>query len=360
MKIHMYENDPRFKMDPNFLNNCGSFSVIIHNLNNELKLRGLYADIESADWVGFATGLDLNFYPNLKPNQKRFVIGVWESNVLPDYLFQARKALEGPNYKFLALSKQYADLMDSYGFGSTPIVDIGVGDFWDRSKPQLRFQKDEVFKILSVTANNFRSGIDTIVNAFIDLSSLFGKSKYELIIKDTEERNNRLKEICGELRQNDYQINYICERWDNQKLKQLMEESHLLCYLVSCTSGGLPILNAARLKLPCIVGDFSPVNLYPSSAAIRSFQFPISEFKNVLTSETERGSWGLPYTFPPNWIDENKALLNVCGHGEVALKIEQIYNNYAYYARKAEKNYQEVKQNWSWSNSCDQLLEALK
>lgn len=191
MKVHFWDNDPAQFTRLNYEYNRGSFATVSAGLNKELKIRGLYAELNDADIIGFPTGIGLEEFRAAFPNKKKAILGVWESSELPQYIIDFRRQNESEDFKFLAFSKQYQEICKKAGFANTPIVDAGVDlDFWKRSTPHKKIDK---FKILSLTSCNFRSSIDQLIVAFINLD----KDKYSLTIKDTDERNGKLPIICN-------------------------------------------------------------------------------------------------------------------------------------------------------------------
>lgn len=357
--IHLFEDDARAKTDPTFPVNCGSFSKIHLNLNKELKKLGFYSEEGIAEWHGFSTGLGLDF-GNTKWN--RFAISVWETSVLPDRFinFRAFYCREGDfKYRFFGLSKQVSDLWKSYGFTNTPIINIGVdADFWNPNldkgvglPPVLEnaFKTDK-FKILSVTALNFRSGINSLLEAFGKLD----KNKYRLIIKNTEDRAYKIPHIIEDMRGNGYDIHYCCERLNDHQIKRCYNLSNLLCYNVLNTSGSLPLLEAAACGLPSLAGDFCPTNIYPSTDVVRVMSSTIAECKQELTE-----MWGLPYTFPEGFIDESKALLYKLDIDDFCDKIENVCKDYPFYKSEAINEIPEVKYLWSWEKSARDLIREL-
>jgi glycosyltransferase involved in cell wall biosynthesis len=356
MKIRMHENDPRYYNEPfeQFVNNCGSFSTIIHQLNKAFERMGVLARSEAeADFVGFSSGLDLNFYPEAK---RRFLIHVWESNILPQYFIDSRKAL-GENYTFFGLSEQISNLWRSNGF-PTETIDLGVdAEFW---KPDPQTPKNEKFTFLSVTACNFRSGVNHLISAYSILCAHNEEFKNgtKLIIKNTEERAIGIPEFLREMKDFGWDVEYILERQTNQQLRELYNRSHALVYIPTNTSGGIPILEAAAMELLCLVPDYSPTNLYPFTAVVPTVEMPISVVKDFLTKNIL-----LPYTFPPSLVDENKATLNMLNDDLVAGALmvmfldHQTGNNF--YARQAKANRQKVIQDWTWDKSAEKIVKYL-
>lgn len=353
MKIFAYESDPR-QFDSDFRLNHGSFSTIHFGLNDELKKLNLYAPLEEADWIVFATGIDVNFLPHIT-NKNKLLINVWETNELPDYLLQARKVLEGPNYVWAGLSPQVSYAYRKYGFLQTPVINIGVDtDFWQRERKFDYNEKFDKFKLLTTLSCNWRSGINHVINTLIKLNEKF-PNVYSLTIKDTEDRNEKLPVICRDLRAAGIDVTYECRRANNIELKNLMLSHHLCLPLNTCTSAGLNFLECAALKLPHLSPDYCPCNIYPYSEKVKTSRASISKVKDELTR-----TWGLPYTFPQNWIDESKAELNWIDEQNLFDKIELVRNNYRYFQGLAEDNRERVKKDWTWKNSCEQLIKIIE
>ncbi len=354
MKIFAFENDPRHLTDPTFKDNHGSFSTIHFGLNDELKKLNLFAPLEDADWIVFATGIDVNFLPHIT-NKKKLLINVWETNELPDYLLQARKVLESPNFIWAGLSPQVSFAYRQKGFLQTPVVNIGVdSDFWQREKRFDYNERFDKFKLLTTLSCNWRSGINHIISAFIKLNDKFPK-KYSLTIKDTEDRNEKLPVICKDLRAAGLDVTYECRRANNRELKELMTSHHLSLPLNICTSAGLNFLECAALKLPHLSPDYCPCNIYPYSEKVNTKRVAISKVKDELVH-----IWGLPYTFPPGWLNEDKAEINQIDEVNLFDKIELVRNNYRYFQGLAEDNRERVVKNWSWKNSCEQLIKIIE
>lgn len=347
MKIFPVDDDRRLEFDPNYRTNCGSFAQITFGIGDELKKLDMLGTGEDADWVFFCSGLKWNFEFQEK---KRILINVWESNILPGILPVFRKRLESENYKIFGLSEQISQVWRDYGF-PTKTVDIGTDPtFW---RPNLHVGRHPKFTVLSTTSCNFRSGINLTINAFF---RAWQKDKdMRLIIKNTDERATKLPEIIDDLKRHGVDVQYICERQSIYQIRELMAESHLLAYNPIHTSAGLPILEAAAMELPCIVGDYSPTNLYPSVETIAHKLKPISEVKSELCDK-----WGLPYTFSGLGIDENQALVHWHDVDDFANKILTIKNNYSnIYLERAKECRKKVLERWTWKHSTQQLINNL-
>lgn len=346
MKIIMYEDDVR-KNNPDFIYNHGSFSTIILNINKELHKLGLLAKNEiDADIVGFSSGLKLDFGFN---DKKRFLIGVNETNIIPDYIVNERKRLEtAGNYKYFGLSKQISDIWNTNYNSPTETIDIGVDtEFWKRQKPRLT---NDIFTIISVTAGNFRSGLPYLISACDSIASMGNRIK--LIIKDTDERNTKLRDIINSIYKPRFDIYYICQRWDDQKVRDFYEYADLLVYSPINTSAGIPILESAAMELPCLVPDYCPTNIYPTSELIETKQISIKSIKNVMCN-----IWSLPYTFLP--LDESKAMMHEPDLDSMIENILKIKNNYDFYVKKAGENRKLIEENWTWKNSTNKLVKLL-
>lgn len=349
MKIFCYDDDPRLKSEglEAYSKNSGSFAVITNNLNKELKRLKLLGTEEETDVVGFASGLrwDFGF-----PDKHRFLINVWETNVLPALLVQLRKRLEGDKYKVFGLSEQISQVWRDYGF-PTETIDIGCDtDFW---APQTNISKPDKFTIISTVSCNFRSGITHLLQAF-DMASEFDNDM-RLIVKNTDSRAEKVPLLIKALKLHGKDVEYICERHDIYKIRELMAKSHLMVYPVINTSAGLPILEASAMELPVMVGDFCPVNLYPVCETVSCESYPISELKQTLVSLA-----GLPYTFPEGWIDETKAEMHWPNIVEMSKKILKVKKDYDIYKKKAIACRKEVLNRWTWKHSCEQLLKNIK
>jgi glycosyltransferase involved in cell wall biosynthesis len=176
-----------------------------------------------------------------------------------------------------------------------------------------------------------------------------------LLIKNTDERATFLPEIVKQLRAQGLDIDYILDRTTNIELRELMAKCHVLAYNPIHTSAGLPILEAAAMELPTIVGDYSPTNIYPSVEKIKCMQVPIAQVKEGLC----RG-WGLPYTFAGLGVDEKNSLMNWMDVDDYANKLLTIKNNYDnIYINKGKECRQQVLNGWTWAHSCRQLLNNL-
>lgn len=348
MSIFLYDDDPRLKLEglEQYSKNSGSFAVITNNLNKELAKLGLLGSEEASDWIGFASGLKWGFGFG---DRKRFLINVWESNILPELLLRMRPNFEHNNYKVFGLSKQISDVWQSYGY-ETPIVDIGCDtEFW-KPQPVKKFAK---FTILSTTAANFRSGIPHLITAYKAIWAS-GIRDIKLVIKNTDERAYRLPNIIKDMQDVGMDVSYLCERENIEQIRELMASCHLLCYNVLGTSAGLPILEAASMELPCLVTDASPTNIYPSCGKIKCTEKSIAEYKSFLCD-----TWGLPYNFAGLGVDEEKAMLNWLDISDFTEKILDAYHNYDKYIEKAKECRKQVLERWTWSHSCNQLLNNL-
>lgn len=348
MRIHCYDDDPRLAIEglEAYSRNSGSFAVITNNLNKELEKRNLFSSTRDADIVGFASGLKWDFGFESK---QRFLINVWETNVLPEYLLQTRKRLELGNYKVFGLSEQISKVWREHGF-PTETVDIGCDtDFW-APQPIPQFDK---FTILSTVSCNFRSGITHLLHAFFQ-AHVNGGGNIKLIIKNTDERATKLPDIIKKFVGLGLDIEYICKRMDVYEVRELMARCHLMSYPVINTSAGLPILEAGAMELPIMVNDFCPVNLYPVCETVKCEPAPISEIKEFLVQQA-----GLPYTFPSGWIDETKALMYWPNVEDFGTKILKVKKEYDIYKKKAKDCRQEIINRWTWKHSCDQLIKNL-
>ncbi len=347
MKIFPVDDDQRLHSDPNYRINCGSFAQITFGIGDELAKLGMLGSEQYCDCAFFASGLkwDFGFV-----NRRRALINVWESNVLPDILINFRRQLESSRYKVFGLSEQISQVWRDYGF-PTKTVDIGCNpDFWRPNEPIQRLAK---FTILSTTSCNFRSGINFTIEAF--LKACETDSNIRLIIKNTDERATKLPHIVAKLQKRGYDVEYICARRDIYRLRELMSQCHLLAYNPIHTSAGLPIVEAAAMELPCIVGDYSPTNLYPSVEKVKWQYKTIAEVKEHLC-----GEWGLPYTFAGLGIDENKALVHWLDVDDFANKILTIKQNYGnIYLQKVKECRNKILNRWTWAHSTQQLLTNL-
>lgn len=341
MRVQLYDNDPRLHSDPEYFSKMGSFAQIIHGINRELKKNDLFGD----EWIGISNSLDYDFGFR---DKKRFHIGVWESTQLPEYLIKCRRMLENENFRFLGLSKQVSDLWLEYGF-KTEIVDIGADpDYWIKDESIKKFDK---FTILSLTSCNFRSGIPHTIEAFKLASESID---CRLIVKNTDTRNEVIPRYIQSLKDQGYDIEYICDFQSSNQVRELMRKSHLLCYNPIMTSAGLPIVEAAAVELPCLVGNYCPTNIYPCSDKLNCLKTPIQYVKELLCNR-----WGLPYTFPPNFINEETASVFWFNSEEMAYKIVNIKENYEKYLTLAAQNRREVLNRWTWKHSMEQLVEIL-
>jgi glycosyltransferase involved in cell wall biosynthesis len=339
--IHCFDDDSR-KNDADYFYNKGSFAQITDNLNLELKKLRLFASENEADTIGFASGIKVDFGFQ---DRKRFLIHVFETTVLPDWL---RKWRQDTNTQVFGLSQQVADLWEKYNF-KTPIVDIGVDtEYW---KPDENIKKFDKFTILSTTALNFRSGINYTIDAFCTLWQ--HDKDIRLIVKNTDERASRVLKIIEALKSKGMDIEYICERMDSHKVKELMQKSHLLAYNPT-TSAGLPVLEAASLQLPCIVANCSPTSIYPTVAQVECDLVDIKSQKETLLNW-----WGLPYTFAGLGLDESKAQIYKLDVLDFAKKVLHIKRNYDIYKDRAKDCRQQVLNRWTWTHSCQQLLKNL-
>lgn len=348
MKIFCYDDDPRLKSEglEAYSRNSGSFAVVTNGLNKELAKLGLLGTEEDADIVGFASGLGWDF--GFK-DRKRFLINVWETNILPERLLRERYVLEGDNYQVFGLSEQISQVWRDYDF-PTETVDIGCDtDFW---APQ-DIKRNSKFTILCTASCNFRSGIYDLLYSF-SLAYLKDKDM-RLIIKNTDERARRLPQLIKTMQERGYDVEYICERQDVYQVRELMAKCHLMSYPVINTSAGLPILESGAMELPVIVNDFCPVNLYPVCEKVKVEPKTIAEMKHTLI---EHG--GLPYTFPEGWIDETKAFVYWPNFEDFSEKILKIKNSYDIYSQRAKDCRKEVIKRWTWAHSCQQLLNNLK
>lgn len=341
-KIFLYDDDPR-RFDADYFYNKGSFAQITDGLNAELQKRGLLGDEKTATNIGFASGLKLEFGFR---DKHRHLVHVWETSVLPDLFLEWRAHTTTTVF---GLSKQIADLWDSYGF-CTDIVDIGVDpDFWH---PLPEIPKFEKFTFLSVTSCNFRSGIPELLTAFNQ--AFAGCRDVRLIIKNTDERARKLPDIIQTMRGKGLDIIYDCRRVDAIELRNLMAQSHALVYAPIQTSGGIPITEAGALGLPVLTCDYCPTNIYPTCAKIQCQDKPISEIKKFVVEDC-----GLPYTFPEGMIDETQALMHIPDITDFATQLDSIKRNYDQIQQQAIEVRKEILRKWTWSHSCDQLLEGL-
>lgn len=347
VKIFPVDDDQRLITDPNYRNNCGSFAQITFGIGDELAKLEKLGTADDCDLAFFASGIKWDFGFE---NKRRAIINVWESNVLPEILVSFRHRLESSNYKVFGLSEQISQVWRDYGF-PTETVDIGCNpEFW---KPMPEIKKFSKFTILSTTSCNFRSGINFTINAFF---RAWDKDKdIKLIIKNTDERATDLPNVVKKLREYGCDIEYICERQTNTQMRELMASCHVLAYNPIHTSAGLPIIEAAAMELPCIVGDYSPTNLYPSVEKIKWEYKTIAQVKEVLID-----MWHLPYTFAGLGINENKALVHWLDPEDFANKLLTIKYNYDnIYINKAAECRKQVLERWTWKHSCQQLLNNI-
>lgn len=346
MKIILQEDDPRYYSEGEeaFLQNCGSFSYIIHNLNKSLRKLGHGAKNESeADIVGFASGLKLDFGFS---NKNRFLIHVWETNVLPEFFLNFRRST--PNYTFFGLSDQITNVWNSYGF-PTETLDLGVDtEFWKEDKSVEKFPE---FTITSVTSCNFRSGIISLIDAF----KIFcdnKKIKAKLIIKNTDDRDEGIKKIIKDCI--DYfglNIEYVRERQSSSQIRELYRKSHVLVYTPNNTSGGIPILECGACQTPVIVSDYCPTNLYPNAGKVKCMQLSLREFRQFYSK------CNLPYTFPEGWVNEDEAKMYIPDCFDLANHLIDVHNYYQNYEEKSISIAQDLKENWNWDNTAKKLIE---
>ncbi len=341
-KVFLYDDDPR-RFGADYFYNKGSFAQITDGINAELKKRGLLGNEETATDVGFASGLKLEF--GFK-KQNPFLVHVFETCVLPDIFVEWRKHT---TTHVFGLSKQIADVWDSYGF-YTDIVDIGVDpEFW---KPMPEVPKFDKFTFLSVTSCNFRSGIPELLMSFEQ--AFAGNRDVRLIIKNTDERAVKLPAIIQSMRNKGLDVIYDCRRVNAMELRHLMAQSHILIYGPINTSGGIPILEAGAMGLPVVTCSYCPTNFYPTCAKVACQDKPISEIKKFVVED-----FGLPYTFPEGMIDETKALMHIPDITDFATILYSTKKHYDQVKQKVVQVRQEIIKNWTWSHSCDQLLEGL-
>jgi len=340
--IHLYEDDPRFLSDPTFIDNHGSFSVINYGLNNALKKLNLYSDIDQAEYIGFATSLNLNNYINGK---KCFYITVWETiNKLTNYHLEIARG----NKILFGMSDQVSNLYRKEGIKCETLHCGCDTDFWKQTLP-----KNKKFTFVHINSSNVRSGLDLTLQAFH--MAFQNNPDVQLIVKDTNTNIDILSSRINEMKSAGTNIKYITKRSTKNEIRDLYSNSHVGLNLLRMTSWGFPLHEMSACNCLCFTGDIEPTNVlinknYGVLLKPKS-EVNISEKLNELVNH-----WGLlncyggfPYSEEPRFYDFNVE--------EYSTKLKEIYDDWSFYGKIDTRT--PIIDNWKWEYSAKNLIKML-
>jgi glycosyltransferase involved in cell wall biosynthesis len=340
--IHLYEDDPRFLSDPTFIDNHGSFSVINYGLNNALKKLNLYSDIDQAEYIGFATSLNLNNYIDGK---KCFYITVWETiNKLTNYHLEIARG----NKILFGMSDQVSNLYRKEGIRCETLHCGCDTDFWKQTLP-----KNKKFTFVHINSSNVRSGLDLTLQAFH--MAFQNNPDVQLIVKDTNTNIDILFSRINEMKSAGTNIEYITKRSNKHEIRDLYSSSHVGLNLLRMTSWGFPLHEMSACNCLCLTGDIEPTNVlinknYGVLLKPKS-EVKISEKLNELVND-----WGLlncyggfPYSEEPRFYDFNVE--------EYSVKLKEIYGNWSFYGKIDTRT--PIIDNWKWESSARNLIKML-
>lgn len=341
MKIHFLERDGR-KNDLDFKQTMGSFSVICSILEKGLRELGVYTDdINEATHVGIADALATDF--NI-PNKRCFGIFFVDcANTIPTIALQ--RLYQNKNLKMFSINKHTSDLYKEHGFECN-VVGPGLdSDFWVPNSV-----KYPIFTFLHTGFSNIRSGLDILIQAY-DLAFRHIPN-VRLIIKNTSESVVLASKIAHYKQSNN--IIYLQGRMTATQIKELYQQSQVLCSVFRHSGHGLPIGEASACNCLPLVGDFAPSNeiVDPSFGVLLkpSRLVKMNEIKSSLVNE-----WGLTDTFGGLQFPEEPL---VCDYDikEYAKTLRDIYENY--------HNYTNIRENclkkWDYLQSAKNLLKYLE
>jgi hypothetical protein len=345
--IHLFEQDPRYKIDPTFEENHGSFSVINFGLNNALKKINSYSDADQAEWVGNASSLDLNF--NYK-DKKSFVITVWETiNTLTYYhIMTAKKLTDETKKPIFGMSDQITNLYLKYGIPCRTLTCGCDTDFYHQTKP-----KNQKFTFLHINSSNIRSGLDMTLKAF---SNAFQNNpNVQLIVKDTNENPILLQRI-NEFKQKGADITYITSRWTKSQVRDLYSESHVCLNLYRISSWGFPLAECSACNCLSLTGDFSPANeLNTNEYAVLLKPNGIVDINKHIDYFTNY--WGFLNCYP-NFPYPEEPLFYNFDINEYTEKLKEIYTSWDSKYEKIDKRTPIVNK-FKWENTAKQLTQYL-
>ena len=341
MKIHFFDDDPRFHSDPSYHLKMGSFGVVAHYMNKAFRDLGEYSSLQEADWIGKCGALDPQFKYK---DKKSFYINVWETNnALPYYLLH-----HAQGQKIFGLCDKTTNLWRKYGFDARTIYGGCDTEFWHQTKEK---NKDQ-FIFCHVNHATVRSGLDVIIPAF---SSKFkNNSNVKLVIKDSGGENLKLINFIKSFECSN--IEYINEFWTTEQVRDLYSESHACINLLRSTSFGLPLLESSACNTLCICGDVTPTNelvnssyakLIPPKGEIAIYPF-INEIESTAGLKNYYGNFEYPeapyfWDFDVETVAEN--LLNV-------------YDNWNSYNTIDTRK--PIIDNWKWETAALKLIKHLE
>ena len=342
--IHMHETDPRFYSDPTFIDNHGSFSVINYGINQGLKNINAYANIDDANFIGYASSLDFDTYHR---NKKSFYITVWETiNSLTHYHIQK---LKHSDKILFGMSDQITNLYLKEGIRCKTLHCGCDTDFWKPTLP-----KNEKFTFIHVNSTNIRSGIDLTLEAF---DKAFRHNKdVQLIIKDTNLNNYQFLKKISEFVDKGCSIIYIQKRMTRQQIRDLYSQSHVGLNLLRMTSWGFPLHEMSSCGCYCITGNFEPTNVLLNNKFATLIN-PIRKINIQDTLDYLVNHWGLlncygGFSYPeqPQFYD-----FDIDEYAEI---LKQVFHNWDYYQTIDTRS--PIKNDWSWTNTAKQLLQELQ
>lgn len=343
MKIHIYDTDPRFHSDPNYLKTMGSFGVVAHGFNSGLKEIGAYSEAPDCDWFGICDGLNLGFD---YLDKKTFSLHVWDCiNSLPTALINIQK---NTNQKIVGLSSQVSSLWNKYGIDAKYVMPGCDTNFWHQTKP-----KNENITFLFNSFGNVRSGLDLALQAFY--TAFNGRKDVKLIVKNINS-SNKLKQVISKYSCN-ANIELIDGRMTTDEMRDLYSVSHFTLNVMRHSSWGLNVHEAAACGCIPILGDF-----YPSCSMLS---------KDSALFLQPSGEVEIPEIVP--YLVNEFGLHNAYGnlsYDEVPRIYEYSIDGYALLLRNAAlmtkdsfkliDPRKEVVQNWTWAKAAENLIKALE
>lgn len=343
--LHLFDDDPRAKSDPEYSVKHGSFGAVAINMNKALKELGYYAEADDALWVGKCGSLEPAFRYK---DKKHFYINVWEcSNTLPIFLLHHAKAV---NQRVFGLCDKTTNIWRKYGFEAETIYGGCDTEFW---RPTIEKNKQQ-FTFCHVNHATVRTGLELTLQAFD--KAFRGNKDVKLIIKDTGEPNQLLEQYINSFVELGNNIQYIRDFWTTLQVRDLYSFSHVTINLLRSTSFGMPLLECSACRSLCLTGNAPPTNelVDDSFAVLVPRNKPVEVFPLILELEAKYGlkNYYGNFSYPEMPMFED---FDIDVYSD---KMKEIYLNWGSKYSQIDTR-TPIIQRWKWTNSAAKLVNCL-
>jgi glycosyltransferase involved in cell wall biosynthesis len=322
----------------------GSYRIVSDNINMALERRGLLAstDDELTHYGVCSSTYVAHKHPD--KTKKNFYYCAWEVSTVPDYLVQ----WIGKDM-MIGTAKWVEDCWNRSGYNNTSSVLLGCDvDFW---KPLDNINKFDKFTILCHTTSNSRSGLDTLIPVF---GKYFQNKNIRLYIKDRP--NSKLAPFIENInKQYNSDIIYDTSDATHEELRILYNRCHAHIYPILCTGFGMTITQTLSCGIPNIVTNYSAPPEIVSEKVGYLIQGKEVPFTQAMVDRMQ--TIGIDNYIPMTHYKYQPYIFEL-DEVSIAKQIEAILTNYKTF--KPDTIHQYIRENFSWDNTCDNLIKVLQ